>query len=303
MIFVGCSHNNASLHLKETKMHTKNLPAQEKLLNYAYLADSDSLLDTFFNNWAATIKPLSQESYNSLDEGSKETYDVVRAFYNPEYLYESEWSDSLYKDVKYYILRSQIRVCMTDSIQFCTKAKSDSITMANLQLKAQTNKNLYSKDFINADGSLTKRSLKYFKDPPKYSKSTTTIIKTIQNFYPQISSNGKGILYLTDNYEKLLNKFIGFDFETDNNLMSPSTSERDSEKKQDFLEKNIKIFASHWGEHWEIETAPVVTDVIFNKEFSLAIVEFSVIYQGGLALLRKVDNKWIVEFGKLTWIT
>ncbi len=123
----------------------------------------------------------------------------------------------------------------------------------------------------------------------------------ISNFRPQITSESKNVLYLTDEYEESINDFLGKE------SMDPaqgdtlqSSQNQSNKRKIELLKQYIPILHDYWGRIWQLETYPYVNRIIFNKSITKARVEFYVGFQSGQALLEKKGNKWIIRESKIS---
>lgn len=129
-------------------------------------------------------------------------------------------------------------------------------------------------------------------------------IDSIENFRPQINLDRNKVLYLTDEYAKSINNFLGAESTKlgDGNIMNPSRPKGESEKRYEILRPYIPILHGHWGGYWHLETHPAISVIIFNKTLTKAKIDFRVGYQGGAAILEKRGENWIIKESKATWI-
>jgi len=127
---------------------------------------------------------------------------------------------------------------------------------------------------------------------------------SINNFRPPLNLDSNKILYLTTEYDKTLNLFLGsISIEMgQRNIMDPAKPNGESEKRYLILRAFIPILHGHWGGYWHLETHPAASIILFNKGLTLAKVNFRVGYQGGEAILTKEDNGWIIKESRATWI-
>jgi hypothetical protein len=127
---------------------------------------------------------------------------------------------------------------------------------------------------------------------------------SIVNFRPPIDLDENSVLYLTQEYETSLNKFLGTQSTEvgEPNIMSPSAATGESEKRYEFLKVFIPVLHGHWGGYWHLETHPDVGVIIFNKTLTKAQINYRVGYQGGEAILERINNQWTIKESKATWI-
>jgi len=242
-----------------------------QLLSKAYQTKSIQLLDTFFRNWIIETKALSIESFNSLNDKTKEVYNVFQVFYNPKDLDKiggSECGNDLYKNAKYLVIQNQVIYEIGDSI---TVASNDTLNYIN---------------YIT-----TKDNSAFPTD-------------TLKNFRPNINLDSSKTVVLTKDYDDLLNYFLGSKHTKlgIGNIMAPAKSSGESKKRQEFLEKFIKIFYGHWGSYWQLYSYPTVQKIRFDNSFTNAIVYYRMVYEGGEAYLKKINSKWTLIKAERTWI-
>lgn len=122
----------------------------------------------------------------------------------------------------------------------------------------------------------------------------------ISNFRPQITSESKNVLYLTDEYEESINGFVGKKSTEPEEVVTMQDSVNKSNKEKiELLKQYIPILNDYWGRTWQLETYPYVNRIIFNKSITKARVEFYVGFQNGQALLEKKGNKWVIKESKI----
>ena len=136
------------------------------------------------------------------------------------------------------------------------------------------------------------------------SDSLIQIKDSIVDFRPKIEFKNVRILYLTPKYSKIINEFLGNKYYPlgTGGIMNPARAKGTSEKKLDFLNSKMKIIYGHWGGYYHIETHPDVFSIDFNKDLTLAKVNYRLGYQGGEATYKRHNGKWIFIDGHLTWI-
>jgi hypothetical protein len=127
---------------------------------------------------------------------------------------------------------------------------------------------------------------------------------SINNFRPPIELEKNKVLYLTGEYAKTLNKFLGSTSTElgEGDIMNPSRPAGESEKRYELLRPYIPILHGHWGGYWHLETHPEINLIIFNKSLTRAKINFRVGYQGGEAILEKSGSDWAIKESKATWI-
>lgn len=127
---------------------------------------------------------------------------------------------------------------------------------------------------------------------------------SIVNFRPPISLDKNKVLYLTDEYAKSINLFLGTESTQlgEGNIMNPSRAEGESRKRYEALRTYIPILHGHDGGYWHLQTHPDISIIILNKTLTKAKIDFRVGYQGGEAMFERIGNEWIIKESKATWI-
>jgi hypothetical protein len=127
---------------------------------------------------------------------------------------------------------------------------------------------------------------------------------SINNFRPPLNIDNKKILYLTTEYEKALNQFLGTESTEMGtpNIMNPSRPDGESEKRFEMIRPFIPVLHGHWGGYWHLETHPDVAYILLDKTLTKAKINFRVGYQGGETILEKQGNKWTIKKSEATWI-
>ena len=137
-----------------------------------------------------------------------------------------------------------------------------------------------------------------------WEKIPTEVMDMKIDFRPSVSFPGKKVVYLTDSYKKLLNKFLGdkhVDLGTES-IMQTAYAKEESRQRMDFIQQAAKIFYGHWGGYWQYETYPQANSIIIDARMQRAIVNFRFIYEGGEVYMEKQNGEWTVVSGRLTWI-
>ena len=132
----------------------------------------------------------------------------------------------------------------------------------------------------------------------------TITFDTICDFRPPLNLGKDKVLYLTPNYEKSLNMFLGTQSTEmgENGIMTPSMPREDSEKRYSFIRPYIPILHGHWGGYWHLATHPEISWIVIDTKNGASKVYFRVGYQGGEALLKKKSNGWKIVESRATWI-
>ncbi len=120
----------------------------------------------------------------------------------------------------------------------------------------------------------------------------------LYNFRPNLALKSKKMLFLTDKYSYILNKYLLAAIRSDTIKFINS----EGIGRESFLENKIKIFLYHSSSNFHLETFPIINRVLFNKNKTVSFVDFQILHQGGVAIYKKENNKWIFIESYSTWI-
>ena len=286
----------------------KAVEAEAALLEEAYQKQSKEQLYEFFDHWSEDIS--SNESKTS-NRWVAEAHKIFAAFYQPLQLERigcggNELGVS-YQEYPYFIVQSKLsRIYKADTLPF----KPD-------EMEA------YYTDRINKtypDDSTRKSWINYLKRELEigrmslsfdegwlfntWEKIPTEVMDANIDFRPSVSFPGKKVVYLTDDYKKLLDNFLDnqhVDLGTES-IMQTAYAKDESRKRMDFIQQAAQIFYGHWGGYWQYETYPEAYRIIIDANMQRAIVYFRFVYEGGEVFLEKQNGEWTVVSGRLTWI-
>lgn len=272
--------------------------SQLTLLEDAYKKKSEEKLKDFFDYWQAEIPPISGTEYQSLSEIEKDVYDVFCSFYNPidlERIGSSEWSDTIYQNVKYLIVQNSLQFRVQDKVYFTEEEK---MAVYKRLLKEYGQQDIDSLKLQIIPGFAEEWVME------ELAENDIICNDTIINFRPKISIDNKNIVYLNSSFNTGITSFLGTRIKKKNERLNYVyyLSEKEVTKRQAFIEKNIKIWRGHWGAYWQLLTYPQVNIMVFDKNREYVKVFFRIVYQGGEAYLKKENGKWSLISSKLTWI-
>lgn len=128
----------------------------------------------------------------------------------------------------------------------------------------------------------------------EYDSYSENIVDSVCDFRPEFTFDNADVLYLSLNYEIALNAFLGSDYFPLGTfgIMNPALPSEESYKRQQFLNKYLRIFHGHWGGYWHIETHPEIWVMHFDKDMQKVRFGFRVVYMFGDAYLEKRNGKW-----------
>lgn len=287
----------------------KTVEAEATLLEEAYQKQDTTKLYEFFDHWAEDITPNESDTtpYEWQNKRIAEAHKVFAAFYQPLQLEKIGCRPLQYQEYPYFIVQNELyKISVADTLPF----KPDELEAYYTERIRQT----YSDDstrqkmlaYLQREINLGRMSLVFNDDwfyQPWGKINTDEIVRDIK-FRPRVSFPNKKIVYLTDEYKKLLDDFLGdqhVDLGTEN-IMQVAYAKDESRQRMEFLMKAAKIFYGHWGGYWQYETYPKANSIIFDREMQRAVVFFRCVYEGGEVYLEKKDGEWTIVSGKLTWI-
>ena len=127
---------------------------------------------------------------------------------------------------------------------------------------------------------------------------------SIINFRPKLELVQAKALYLYPTYDKIINQFLGHKYYPlgRGGIMNPAKAKGKSAERLNFLNSRLKIIHGHWDGCYHIETHPELFEIQFNKDITLARVNYRLVYQGGYAIYKSENGKWQLQDAKLTWI-
>ena len=273
--------------------------SQAKLLKKAYKLHSTKMLYEFFDNWSEEVKSNEDEAQNPY---VAEAYKVFAAFYQPmQTVARSGERKTMYDDKPYFIVQGSLwKISEAEVIPYKPE-EIDSFMVASI-LQKFPDDTVEQKVWMGFRNNYKPDYSGYAY--PSFCKVTTTTIDSAIVFRPPVQFTGKKVVYLTKGYEKLLNSFLGNKHVAlgEDDIMQPAYSKGNSRSKHKFINNAALIFYGHWGGYWQYETYPKANQIIFNPEMNRAVVLFRFVYEGGEAILEKLDGEWKVVDFRFTWM-
>lgn len=275
-------------------------------LENAFVNRSHEMLRQFFLDWSNKVPTITEDELLNLNDTIRQTYDVFTAFYKPhriDSLGGSEFGNEVYKFAEFLIVQNKLRIYFTEKI-FYTEPEIDSfiVDYVNKNISTDsTREKLLKRD----QGKLSREVLSKLGPYDNiFAAKKKLLTDSIVNFRPVINCDGKLPLYLTPAYDSLLNQFLGEEHIPlgDYDIMMPAHATELSKTKSEFLEKYVKIFYGHWGGYWQLLSYPEAFSVTFDKYMQYARIDFRMIYEGGEAMLKKLNGKWTLISARSTWI-
>jgi hypothetical protein len=290
-------------------VHHKPRRDNTTLLEEAYRTQSKEKLKQFFRGWSDNIPAISGQELSQLNARQKEAYAVFTAFYKPHRLDSlggSEWGTAIYQKTGFLLVQNAVKIRATDKI-FYADAVVDSIITSVVTRTVQEDsikQRLLKK--VNGRLSQTIREEYGFETPFSFhnSRDAEKAIDSIDTFRPVIKVPGKQAIYLTPKREETLKAFLGdkhIPLGT-GGIMNPARSSGEGDKRKKFLGNAIKIWYGHWGGYWQLNSYPVAYSITFDKSLLYARINFRMVYEGGEAILKKTNSRWMLISSRRTWI-
>ncbi len=275
-------------------------------LENAFVNRSHEMLRQFFLDWSNKVPTITVDELSNFNDTIRQTYDVFTAFYKPhriDSLGGSEFGNEVYKFAEFLIVQNNLRIYFTEKI-FYTEPEIDSFIVDYV------NKNIFTDStremLLKRDqGRLSSEVLSKLGPYDNiFAAKKKLLTDSIVNFRPVINCDGKLPLYLTPAYDSILNQFLGEEYIPlgHYDIMMPAYATELSKTKSEFLEKFVKIFYGHWGGYWQLLSYPEAFSVTFDKNMQYAKINFRMIYEGGEAMLKKLNGKWTLISARSTWI-
>lgn len=263
--------------------------AQTNLLNKAYKKHSLPLLYKFFDKWSNEISSNESDAPN---KWIKEAHKVYISIYNPlqpdkiGIHYNCTIDSTVYHKNLYFIVQNTLAsISVADNIPYtCEDLQSYYISRINQLYTEDSIREINIKRIPNLfrmDGY----SPHFGEHPWPWVKIHTTEIDSNIVFRPPVHFPNKKIVYLTDEYKKILDNFL--------------KGERNDSSA--FIQNASKIIYGHFGGYWQYITYPQVYSIIFDTQMRRAYVSYRFIYQGGYIILEKQNGEWIIVSTHITW--
>ena len=278
--------------------------SQAILLKKAYKLNSTSLLYQFFDNWSNAVTSNENEAKSKWVE---EAHKVYAAFYQPLQLdrigCRSE-DQNLYENIPYFIVQGRLDAIYLADIIPLNSDELEAYYMNRInQMNLDEDTRKKNIDEIRIQKEIGELILEFEMDFHGLSIPTTKVDSTI-SFRPPVNIPNKKIVYLTTEYKRLLdhflgNRHVGF---AKKSIMQVAYSKGESRKRMDFFNSAARIFYGHWGGYWQYETYPQAASIVFDSQMQRAVVFFRFVYEGGEVILEKQNGVWTIVSGKLTWM-
>lgn len=269
--------------------------SQAELLEKAYQENSTELLKEFFCNWHQEVPPFSDAELLKQNDTIQQITKAFIAFFQPQNtIYQPhpldtasspQWTSDIYKYVEFMILPEYI------GLSFVTLPDTLYSEQEITKYLIQTKRTPHRTDTIETEdeeGAFHSLVIKYKMD----------------RFYPAICFDNKIPLFLTREYEKTIDIFLGNPPEFSGWYEVPVRSQQCIEKREEFLENYVKIFRGHWG-GWTKCSNPQAMWITFDKNMKYAMIDYDFYFESGYqmctAFLKKEEDIWTFISAEIYW--
>ncbi len=276
------------------------------LLRMAFEMQSADELQKFFKQWEQRVPPHDEQTIAKYNDTLREACRVFEAFYTPKDLKAKggcEFGTDFYDSVKYVVVQNKLYVSFADKVNY-TPQDTDLAVEARIRgyhFKDSLTRVLLTK----TDGRLSPKVIaRYGNRFYMFPESNVRLVDSIVDFRPKINVPSAQAVYLTNDYEHTLSDFL-MDAHAElgeGGIMNVARATGQSAERKKFLEQFIHIWYGHWGGYWQLLTYPEVTQIVFDPNLKYARVHFTVVYQGGEAIMKREASGWKLISSRLTWI-
>lgn len=268
---------------------------QSQVLESAYRNNSHKQLDSFFTRWSIETPSLSSAEIHRLNDTARNVYELFKQFYDPldiQRMGGSEFGNKIYAGTKYLVVQDKIMYGFADVPDADSAVRQQYISIA-------TSQHVPLDSVISRERRGTLPDFLFYFDEPKSDK-----YDSIENFRPQVISGLPPTVVLTEAYQTILTAFLGSEHDPlgKGSIMNPARAKGESQKRQHFLQRFIKIWYGHWGGYWQLPSYPTITRITFDRNLENALIDYQMIYEGGFAYFKKTGGQWRLVEVRRTWI-
>ncbi len=266
-----------------TSGHTQSL---EKELQNAYEQNSQELYGKFLEKWSEKSKPLKDRE--SLTQTERDVYEIFEDFYTPFDVGRlSRWfaieksadMDDPSPESGYIVVQNTIEVVCLGKEKFV----------------------LPGMPTVDADGFMSPGS-----DPDPDEDIPEVILSESQvlDFSPDLKFKTCKVLYATSEYEEAIFRFLGDDrMDAEGEPPMHVNLLDDVFERLKFLKEELSVEVIDGFYGWRIFKIPRVSSISFNRDRTMAEVNYWLGSRGGGALYEKKDGKWVFVDAALFSIT
>ncbi len=230
-------------------------------------------LKSYCDTWAKSYKPKTDEELNKLEPLVSDVYEIFEDFWTPSNVQrlfgdrEEIHRDSrnyFYQDAPYFILQRSVLVALIET--------DEGISIDT------------GVEILNLTG----------EDPKKI---------IIKDFRPQINFEKQKVLHLTEDREKSLLAFLGYEIISAGsyNKLRMVLPKEKSRMRERYLAHYLRFVQRRSG-GWYMISHPEAQRILINSRRTEAHVEFQFLTHGGKAIYKKENGKWILKGSRMTWV-
>lgn len=259
-------------------------------LNEAYYRRSHKEANRFFNQWEKQSKPTDKDKLNNTQRLAIELFDDYYTALEHK-KNQSQASSVSQPTHKYLLIEPQINIYMKDTVYYSPEYISE--------LKRQYEDRQRLSTDSSSDPVLVKPSYAPHFGYDMFGHNNAKLVDSAASFRPLLSVKNKKLLYLTPDYQRAINLYLG----ADATLLARGTfkqtlPETDVARRLAFITKHIPIQQGHLVD-FHICNYPAPYSVIFDVQFEHARIDYMSGEQFGFAIFKCVDRRWILLFSSI----
>lgn len=280
-------------------------------LDAAYREQSTHQLEQYLQAWQQVSIPITVAELASLTPYQQQAYAVFTAFYKPHQINSlggSEWGNNIYQQARFLLVQNSLEIKQTDKIHY-SDVEIDSIITHPYRTKTDSTQQVpaWTQRVNGKLPNLARRNYGLLGDSffqEREQRAPRRVVDSLPDFRPLVQVLGKQSIYLTPVLAETLTAFLGNQHTSfgRSGIMQPARARKESQKRQVFLERQLKVWYGHWGGYWQLASYPLVSAITFDRNLTYARVSFRMVYEGGEAILKRTNNQWAIVLVQRTWI-
>ena len=281
------------------------------LLDVAYQEQSTRRLEQYLQAWQQASAPITAAERAFLTPYQQQAYAVFTAFYKPhqvDSLGGSEWGNTIYQQARFLLVQNSLKIKQTDKLYY-SDAEVDSIITRPYRTKTDSTGQVpaWTQRVNGKLPNLARRNYGLLGDSffqEREQPAPRRVVDSIPNFRPVVQVSGKQSIFLTPALEETLTALLGTQHTPlgRGGTMQPAQANKESRRRQAFLDRQLTIWYGHWGGYWQLASYLLVSAVTFDRDLTYARVSFRMVYEGGEAILKRTNNQWAIVLVQRTWI-
>lgn len=261
-------------------------------LNEAYYRNSYKQTEQFFHKWLKKSKPVNLDT---VGETMKHAYRLFDIYFSPKELHKiggNAAQSIVNSQGKYLLISNCISLYMKDTVYYSPEYITE-LKRKYLEKLESTKSNSTGKETANI------KFATHF-GYPAIGFMHADIIDSLVEFRPKVKIHGKNVLYLTPEYQRAINLFLGAD---PNNLargnFKQTLSEYDINKRLDYINRYLPVKPGRVVD-FHINTYPSPYAITFDRGFLHARVDYVIGEQLGFAIFKRTNDGWELLLSSIT---